>query len=40
MFFWVSREGMAAKDESVDVQEFLDVVRTHALAAWEYLGGK
>ncbi|PVH84724.1 putative acetylornithine deacetylase [Cadophora sp. DSE1049] len=38
--FGVSPEGMAAKDESVDVQEFLDVVRTHALAAWEYLGGK
>ncbi|KAH7395870.1 acetylornithine deacetylase/succinyldiaminopimelate desuccinylase-like deacylase [Cadophora sp. MPI-SDFR-AT-0126] len=38
--FGVSPKGMAAKDESVDVQEFLDVVRTHALAAWEYLGGK
>lgn len=29
--FGVSPETMAARDESVDVQEFLDVVRTHAL---------
>ena len=35
----VSPESMAAKDESVSVEEFLAVVKTHALAAWEYLGG-
>lgn len=32
--FGLSPEGMAAKDESVDVQEFLDVLRMHALAGW------
>ena len=37
--FGVSPESMAAKDESVSVEEFLTVVKTHALAAWEYLGG-
>jgi hypothetical protein len=35
----VSPESMAAKDESVSVEEFLAVVKTHALATWEYLGG-
>jgi acetylornithine deacetylase/succinyl-diaminopimelate desuccinylase-like protein len=38
--FGVSPETMAARDESVSVEEFLTVVKTHALAAWEYLGGK
>lgn len=35
----VSPEGMGARNESVSVEEFLAVVRTHALAGWEYLGG-
>jgi acetylornithine deacetylase/succinyl-diaminopimelate desuccinylase-like protein len=38
--FGVSPESMAARDESVDVEEFLAVVKTHVLAAWEYLGGE
>ncbi|CZR68465.1 related to diaminopropionate ammonia-lyase [Phialocephala subalpina] len=37
--YGVSPETMAARDESVSVEEFLTVVKTHALAAWEYLGG-
>lgn len=37
--FGVSPESMAAVDESVSVDEFIAVVKTHALAAWEYLGG-
>ncbi|KIX10214.1 uncharacterized protein Z518_01295 [Rhinocladiella mackenziei CBS 650.93] len=38
--FGVSPETMAAGvDERVSVEEFLAVVRTHALAVWEYLGG-
>lgn len=35
----VSPDFMGAKNESVSVDEFLAVVKTHALAAWEYLGG-
>lgn len=35
--FGVSPESMAAVDESVSVDEFLAVVKTHALASWEYL---
>jgi succinyl-diaminopimelate desuccinylase len=38
--FGVSPETMAARDESVSVDEFLAVVKTHVLAGWEYLGGK
>lgn len=38
--FGVSPETMAARDESVSVEEFLAVVKTHVLAGWEYLGGK
>jgi succinyl-diaminopimelate desuccinylase len=38
--FGVSPESMAARNESVSVDEFLTVVKTHALAAWEYLEGK
>lgn len=38
--FGVSPESMAARDESVNVEEFLAVVKTHVLAAWEYLGGE
>jgi len=30
---------MANKDEKVLVEEFLTVLQTHALAAWDYLGG-
>lgn len=37
--FGVSPETMGAKNESVSVEEFLTTVKTHALAAWEYLGG-
>lgn len=37
--FGVSPATMGAKNESVFVEEFLAVVKTHALAAWEYLGG-
>lgn len=37
--FGVSPESMAARDESVSVDEFLTVVKTHTLTAWEYLGG-
>ncbi len=29
--------GMASQDEHVDIEEFLHVVRTHALSAWDYL---
>ena len=36
----MSPEGMAAKDESASVQDFLDVVMSHALVAWEYMVGK
>ncbi|KAI1626729.1 acetylornithine deacetylase/succinyldiaminopimelate desuccinylase-like deacylase [Exophiala viscosa] len=39
--FGVSPETMAAGvDERVSIDEFLAVVKTHALAVWEYLGGK
>lgn len=38
--FGVSPEGMAAIDESVYLEEFITVVKTHALAGWEYLGGE
>jgi hypothetical protein len=31
---------MTARDESVSVDEFLVVVKTHVLAGWECLGGK
>lgn len=37
--YGVSPESMAARDESVSVDEFLTIVKTHTLAAWEYLGG-
>lgn len=38
--FGVSPETMAVVDESISVDEFIAVVKTHALAAWEYLGGE
>jgi succinyl-diaminopimelate desuccinylase len=38
--FGISPETMAGKDESVDIEEFLKVVKTHVLTAWEYLGGE
>lgn len=38
--FGVSPETMGATNESVSVEEFLVVIKTHALAAWEFLGGK
>lgn len=37
--FGVSPTSMGAANESVSVEEFLVVIKTHALAAWEYLGG-
>ncbi len=37
--FGVSPAGMAVADESVSIDEFIDVIKTHALSAWEYLGG-
>jgi acetylornithine deacetylase/succinyl-diaminopimelate desuccinylase-like protein len=38
--FGVSPETMAVVDESISVDEFIAVVKTHALAAWEYLEGE
>ena len=38
--YGVSPETMAARDESVSEDEFLIVLKTHALAGWEYLGGR
>ena len=32
-----SPQGMGAPDESVSIEEFLHVVKTHALAAFDYL---
>jgi succinyl-diaminopimelate desuccinylase len=37
--FGVSPETMAAKDERVLIDEFLSVIKTHAAAVWDYLGG-
>jgi succinyl-diaminopimelate desuccinylase len=37
--FGLSPEGMANVDESIDIEQFLAVLKTHVLAAWEYLGG-
>ena len=37
--FGVSPETMAAKDESVSIDEFIAVLKTHVLSAWEFLGG-
>ena len=34
-----SPAGMGAPNESVSVAEFHHVLRTHALAAWDYLTG-
>jgi acetylornithine deacetylase/succinyl-diaminopimelate desuccinylase-like protein len=31
--------GMAERDEKVSIEEFLDTIRVHTLAAWDYLGG-
>jgi succinyl-diaminopimelate desuccinylase len=31
--------GMGQGDENVDVEEYLDIVRTHVLSAFDYLGG-
>lgn len=39
--FGVGPESMAAAvDEKVSIDEFLAVISTHALAVWEFLGGK
>lgn len=37
--FGPTPHNMAAPNESVDVGEFLAVIKTYALAAWEFLGG-
>jgi len=37
--YGISPVGMASKDERVLIDEFLAVVKTHALAVWDYLGG-
>lgn len=37
--FGVPPDTMGAKDESVLIDDFLAVVKTHALAGWDYLGG-
>lgn len=37
--FGVSPETMAATNERVSIEEYLAVVKTHAAAVWEYLGG-
>lgn len=37
--FGVSPETMAARDERVVIDEFLSVVKTHALAVWDHMGG-
>ncbi|KAI3391316.1 hypothetical protein diail_7604 [Diaporthe ilicicola] len=37
--FGVPPDTMGAKNESVSIEDFLSVVKTHVLAAWEYLGG-
>jgi acetylornithine deacetylase/succinyl-diaminopimelate desuccinylase-like protein len=37
--FGVSPESMASKNESIDIEEYLTVLKTHTLAGWEYLGG-
>jgi succinyl-diaminopimelate desuccinylase len=37
--FGVSPETMAAKDERVMIEAFLNVIKTHAAAVWDYLGG-
>lgn len=37
--FGVPPDTMGSKDESVLIEDFLAVVKTHVLAGWEYLGG-
>lgn len=37
--FGVPPDTMGAKDERVLIEDFLAVIKTHALAGWEYLGG-
>lgn len=37
--FGVPPDTMGATDESVSIDDFLAVVKTHVLAGWEYLGG-
>jgi succinyl-diaminopimelate desuccinylase len=37
--YGVSPKTMASKDERVDLDEFMAVVKTHTLAVWDYLGG-
>jgi succinyl-diaminopimelate desuccinylase len=39
-FYYGPKPGrLAAGDESVDLEEFLHVVKVHAATAWDYLGG-
>ncbi|KQR77015.1 peptidase M20 [Burkholderia sp. Leaf177] len=37
--FGPSPSGMAAPNEAVSIDEFMTVIKTHALSAWDYLGG-
>jgi hypothetical protein len=30
---------MAERDEKVSIEEFLDTIKVHTLAAWDYLDG-
>jgi succinyl-diaminopimelate desuccinylase len=34
-----SPQGMASPNESVSIEEFMTVIKTHALSGWDYLGG-
>lgn len=37
--YGVSPETMAATNERVSIEEYLTIIKTHALAVWDYLGG-
>lgn len=37
--YGVSPNTMASRDENVDLDEFMKVVKVHAAAVWDYLGG-
>ena len=38
-YYGVSPDRLAGPDESVDLNEFMHVVKVHATTAWDYLGG-
>ena len=37
--YGVSPKTMASRDERVDLDEFMTIIKTHTLTVWEYLGG-